>query len=125
MVWSRTSDGSPARILPDGCIDLMWYGDALVVAGPDTIAFESGGPRGTVAAGVRFPPGMAPSVLGVPAHALRDERVALAELWSRDDVGRLEERIAATNDLPHELELIAVEAARRAPAVDAIVAEVA
>jgi AraC-like DNA-binding protein len=106
-------------------MDLMWYGDALVVAGPDTVAFESRTRRGSLGAGVRFAPGTAPAVLGVPAHALRNERVPLTELWSPSEVARLEERVAAADDLPAELELIALEATRRAPETDRVVVEVA
>src|SRR5262249_34697200 len=37
---------------------------------------------GQVVTGLRFRPGAAPSVLGVPACALRDQRVRLDELWT-------------------------------------------
>jgi AraC-like DNA-binding protein len=76
-------DGTPFtdRVLPDACIDLIWDGRRLFVAGPDTgpvpITREPGG----VFAGVRFRPGLAPSVLGVPAVALLDQRVDAAEVW--------------------------------------------
>jgi AraC-like DNA-binding protein len=125
VVWTRTSDGSPARIIPDACIDLMWYDDGLVVAGPNTAAFESRSASGALVAGIRFAPGMAPAILQVPAHALRDERVPLAELWAPAEVARLEERVAAADDLPGELEAVALDAALLAPTVDTIVAEVA
>ena len=70
VAWTRTADGMPGRVLPDGCMDLMWIGDHLVVAGPDTTSFTSCQPAGTVLAGLRFASGVAPAVLGVPAHAL-------------------------------------------------------
>jgi AraC-like DNA-binding protein len=76
-------DGTPFadRVLPDACIDLIWDGRRLFVAGPDTgpvpITREPGG----VFAGVRFRPGLAPTVLGVPAVALLDQRVDAAEVW--------------------------------------------
>ncbi len=57
-------------------------------------------PPGTVLAGMRFRPGAAPPVLGVPAHALRDSRVPLEELWPRDETGRLAELLAAAPDAP-------------------------
>ncbi len=37
-VWTRVADGSSSWILPDGCIDVLWNGRELTVAGPDTTA---------------------------------------------------------------------------------------
>jgi AraC-like DNA-binding protein len=82
--WSaRIAAAGPAQVqevLPDGCMDLVWTGGELVVAGPDTEPHPVRRPSGTVAAGLRFAPGMLPALLGVPASAVRDQRVALAEL---------------------------------------------
>ena len=75
-------DGTPFtdRVLPDACIDLIWDGRRLFFAGPDTgpvpIIREPGG----TFAGLRFRPGLAPTVLGVPAAALLDQRVDAADL---------------------------------------------
>jgi AraC-like DNA-binding protein len=81
------------RILPDGCMDLVWTGADVVVAGPDTAPYPyrpTGGPR---MAGLRFAPGRLPALLGVPAAALRDQRVPLGELrpaLARAAIARLE-----------------------------------
>ncbi|HUQ55636.1 DUF6597 domain-containing transcriptional factor [Lentzea sp.] len=81
-LWTRTVS-SPAvqRVVPDGCTDLMWTPatGALFVAGPDTQAQLASVAPGTLY-GVRLPPGAFPSVFGVPAHAVRDQRVPLSEL---------------------------------------------
>lgn len=69
------------RVLPDGCIDLLWMDAAVHVAGPDTAAFLVTHRPGRPITGLRFRPGTAPAVLGVPAHLLRDQRVRLDELW--------------------------------------------
>src|SRR5262249_31447417 len=37
VLWQRTSQGR-SRIMPDGCLDLVWDGRELFVAGPDTAA---------------------------------------------------------------------------------------
>ena len=79
--WTAVT-GPPVAVLPDGCLDLMWLGGTLVVAGPDTRPAPSGLAAGTEIAAVRFRPGAAPAVLGVPAAELRDARVPLAELWA-------------------------------------------
>ena len=67
-------------VLPDGCMDLMWMDGELVVAGPDTVAHTVERRPGMVIHGLRLHPGVAPALLGVPADALRDQRVRLAEL---------------------------------------------
>jgi AraC-like DNA-binding protein len=37
VVWTKDAAGT-GRILPDGCVDLLWDGTGLTVAGPDTRA---------------------------------------------------------------------------------------
>ena len=64
-VWTRVADGSSSLILPDGCIDVLWNGRELTVAGPDTMAHRASAPRGTPFAALRFSSGVAPTVLGV------------------------------------------------------------
>ena len=82
------------RVLPDGCADIVWTGDRLVVAGLDTgpvLVADSGG---EAAVGVRFRPGAAAAALGLPAAELLDERVALDALWGAEG-RRLEAAVAA------------------------------
>ncbi|WP_347560579.1 DUF6597 domain-containing transcriptional factor, partial [Streptomyces sp. AcH 505] len=85
VVWTKTvpdrAATAPYPVLPDGCMDLLWADGRLLVAGPDTHAHTGDGLGGSRFTGVRFAPGTAPAVLGVPAHELRDRRVDLADLW--------------------------------------------
>ncbi len=67
-------------VLPDACIDLVWDGRKLTVAGPDTRAVPLDDSAPTFV-GVRFRPGAAPGFLGLPASALLDSRVDLREIW--------------------------------------------
>ncbi|MEU0098073.1 helix-turn-helix domain-containing protein [Streptomyces sp. NPDC006267] len=99
----------PARsVLPDGCMDLIWTAGRLVVAGPDTRAFEvDPHDRGPCAA-IRLSPGTAPVLLGVPAYELRDRRVELAALWSRATVGALTKSVARSDDPVAALEEFAL-----------------
>ncbi|MDN0197237.1 helix-turn-helix transcriptional regulator [Streptomyces sp. S.PNR 29] len=108
VVWTNTLVGGGAgRILPDGCMDLLWNDGRLLVAGPDTRAYVTeGGPSSW--AGVRFCPGTAPALLGVPAHELRDRRVALADLWPASVVRRLTARVDAAPDPASGLEQVAL-----------------
>lgn len=117
VVWrgTRASVGAvsypvlPHPVLPDGCMDLLWTAGTLVVAGPDTHAFvPEPGVFGDIV-GIRFAPGTAPALLGVPAEEFRDRRVELADVWSAAETRRLTERIGAASDPGAALEAIAVE----------------
>lgn len=84
--WSELvgerSDDPGSRVLPDGCIDLVWFsGRAPFVAGPATLPLITQAEPGQLIVGIRFRSGMAASVLGVPASDLRDAEVPLADLW--------------------------------------------
>ncbi|MEV6957978.1 helix-turn-helix domain-containing protein [Streptomyces sp. NPDC051207] len=109
VVWSTTPAG-PGRVLPDGCMDLLWREGTLLVAGPDTRAHVTGGPPAAWA-GVRFFPGTAPALLGVPAHELRDRRVPLADLWPAPLVRRLTAQVDAAGDPAAGLEDLALRRA--------------
>ncbi len=77
--WERAGDnGPPVRVLPDGCIDLVWSrasGTRLV--GANTTAFMSPVAEGDRVLGARMRPGGAPALLGIAAESVRDERVAI------------------------------------------------
>jgi AraC-like DNA-binding protein len=92
-VWCRVADGRERWVLPDGCMDVIWDGTGLFVAGPDTGPHRTAAAAGTAFAAVRFGPGTAPAVLGMAADAVRDQRVALADVWERDEVDPLVERL--------------------------------
>ena len=68
-------------VMPDACIDLVWDGTSVWVAGPDTRAWPVTGHQTFV--GIRFRPGAAPRFLGVAASELLDRQVPLSDLWSR------------------------------------------
>ncbi|MEU6347825.1 helix-turn-helix domain-containing protein [Streptomyces sp. NPDC047072] len=111
VVWTNTpSAGGPGRVLPDGCMDLLWNEGRLLVAGPDTKAYVTQGDP-SVWSGLRFRPGAMPALLGVPAHELRDRRVELTELWPAGEVRRLEGRVTQGSDPVTVLEEIAAERA--------------
>ncbi|MGW1624560.1 helix-turn-helix domain-containing protein [Streptomyces sp. NPDC002172] len=109
VVWVNTPVGD-GRVLPDGCMDLLWHEGRLLVAGPDTRGYVTGGGGGQWV-GLRFCPGTAPAVLGVPAYALLDQRVELSDLWPAGDVRRLRDRVAGAGDPAAALEEIALERA--------------
>ncbi|WP_042384666.1 helix-turn-helix domain-containing protein [Streptacidiphilus melanogenes] len=128
VVWTRgATSPSPsggvddaASVLPDGCMDLLWTEGRLLVAGPDTHAYRPGPDLPGPWAGVRFRPGTAPALLGVPAHALRDLRVDLAELrlLPAAEIRRATGRVDAAPDPAVALEDLALRLAAHAPAPD-------
>ncbi|MGE2714550.1 helix-turn-helix domain-containing protein [Mycolicibacterium litorale] len=77
--WERTGPDGPARILPDGCMDLIRMDGRIVVAGPDSAAYLSAATDEPIA-GLRFRPGVLPRLLGVPANRLRNTRIPLGEV---------------------------------------------
>ncbi|HET8939423.1 MAG TPA: helix-turn-helix domain-containing protein [Polyangiales bacterium] len=80
--WQHSSvEASRSRVVPDACVDILWDGARLMLAGPDTRAVEVAMAAGTQVLGLRFAPGAAGALLGVPASAVRDARVPLQELW--------------------------------------------
>ncbi|OON80714.1 AraC family transcriptional regulator [Streptomyces tsukubensis] len=114
---TRTGTGYP--VLPDGCMDLLWSDTGgLCVAGPDTVAHQGGEGDGVRWAGVRFFPGTAPAILGVPANEIRDRRVPLADLWPAARVRRLTGRMEAAHDMGAALEALAMDSADGAPPPD-------
>lgn len=94
--WTNDVPRSGARILPDGCMDLITIDDEVIVAGPDTTAVVSEHHRNPVT-GLRFRPGVLPRLLGVPAAQLAGLRVPLAEL--RDVAHRPDDLVGLTSTL--------------------------
>ncbi|MFC9232320.1 helix-turn-helix domain-containing protein [Streptomyces decoyicus] len=105
VLWTRTTL-SARPVPPDGCMDLIWSGGRLPVAGPGTgphlpgdvvsgaLSRGPGGRGGAPIVGLRFAPGQGPAVFGVPARELRDQRVPLADLWPAGRVRELAGRLA-------------------------------
>jgi AraC-like DNA-binding protein len=114
----RTAEAIEQRVVPDACVDLIWTGARLLVAGPDTQARFERLPAGAHLAGARLRPGAAGAVLGLPASELRDVSPDAADVLGRDAVDPLLERLAAGAD-PHALLIEAL--VRRHAALDPLV----
>src|ERR1019366_6115199 len=95
VLWQRKLDSVPGGtpIMPDGCLDLLWDGNRLLVAGPDTAARWHRSPAGTTYVALRFSGGLGPMLLGVPADELRDRTSNLEELWPGRQVRVLTEQV--------------------------------
>jgi methylphosphotriester-DNA--protein-cysteine methyltransferase len=119
--WEQTAHGDRRqRIVPDGCVDLVWMADRrLVIAGPDTSARDVALPAGARIAGLRLRPGAAGAVLGLPASELRDRDVAAVEVWGAA-AERLQEAVAAAAH-DQRRALLSAAVARRGAAPDRLV----
>jgi AraC-like DNA-binding protein len=126
--WEQdTEAGHEQRIVPDACVDLIWTGTALAIAGPDTAARVATLLPGARIVGVRLRPGAAGAVLGIPASELRDISADAGDVLGRDVTAPLLEALARGED-PHALLLRAVElrgVATPDPLVSAAVHELA
>jgi AraC-like DNA-binding protein len=115
-------------LLPDECVDMYWVNGSVWLSGPETRSRSSAAAAGTDEVGVRFRPGMAPSLLGVAASELHDQRVRLDQVWGDRAARELTERVSCRDD--DEGRAVELENAVRQMAVapwrpDAVALEVA
>ena len=107
--WEQaTATRHEQQIVPDACVDLIWAGRRLTVAGPDTRARVVTLESGSRVVGARLRPGTAGAVLGLPASELRDVSPDATEVLGRDVTAALFEELAEGSD-PHALLLRAVQ----------------
>jgi AraC-like DNA-binding protein len=96
-LWINDLSGSRSKclqVVPDGCVDIVWTGETLSIAGPDTRPNLARTPHGAMIVGVRFHPGAASAWLRQPLREIANVRVPLAEFWG-DDATRFLDRAAA------------------------------
>jgi AraC-like DNA-binding protein len=93
-------------ILPDGCVDLIWRDDTLLVAGLDSAARRSPVRPAAAITGIRLRPGVAGAVFGIPASELLDIQVPLRELLGTD-AAEFSERLAEASG--HDAEHLLLE----------------
>ena len=103
----RTTLRWEQRVVPDACVDLIWSGERLTIAGPDTRARLVAVAPGARLVGVRLRPGVAGAVLGLPAGELRDACPDAADVLGHDQAAALLDALCAGQD-PHALLLAAV-----------------
>ncbi|MDA0163648.1 helix-turn-helix transcriptional regulator [Solirubrobacter ginsenosidimutans] len=98
-VWTTVHRGG--MIFPDGCVDLVWHGTRLVVAGPATGPVDPSIAVGDRVWGVRFRLGLAGAALGLPAGELTDSTVPITQVWG----SWVDERVAL-GGMPALLEIV-------------------
>lgn len=127
VLWSRAvpAGAGPVTVFPDGCMDLIWTEGRLMVAGPDSRPFRAPTARASEFAGIRFAPGTAPALLGIPAVELLNQRVDLAEIAPARTARALVDQIDNAPDRVAALEAIALRlAAEKTPPDPALTAVV-
>lgn len=81
--WTQTispSSGFTQRVLPDCCVDIVLMNGLPMVIGPWTEPFDAHLPSGTNILGARCHPGLASSLLGLPASELLNLSVPLRDI---------------------------------------------
>jgi AraC-like DNA-binding protein len=113
-LWLRDPAPEPRthRVLPDACVDVVWTGGRLVVAGPATGPALVDVPAGAASLGVRFRIGAAGAALGLPAAELLDATVPLGDVWGADGA-RIAETVGSAATPVAQLTALAAAVARR------------
>jgi AraC-like DNA-binding protein len=108
----RTGWARPLRVLPDGCADLVWDGDALTVVVTVAAPLRLWVPAAASRVGVRLRCGTAAAVLGTSMSELPAGVTRLSDLWGAD-ARRAEEVLAATADPDAQRGVLETLVARR------------
>jgi AraC-like DNA-binding protein len=122
-LWERTGEpGPPVRVLPDGCIDIVFTeGAGAQVVGANTTAFLVPFAGSTRVVGARMLPGCGPALLGIAAEGMRDVRAPVADALRRG--GELESALAEADAPLDALRAELLARALRAPRPDPLVRE--
>jgi AraC-like DNA-binding protein len=105
--WARR-----LRVLPDGCLELVWDGQHARAVPPLPGAVRYPVSAGAQTIGIRIQPGWGAIVLGAPLRDLADV-TDLAELWDAMAVRHLEAALAAAPDAAARRRLLGRAVARR------------
>lgn len=110
------SDTRSIRVVPDGCVDIIWTRNWLRIAGPDTFASLEQLPPRSLVVGIRFHPGAASAWLGVPIIEILNGRIPLTEFWGAE-AERLYDGVSACGEAKTIAACLEAELLRRLPVV--------
>jgi AraC-like DNA-binding protein len=114
--WWRPVTGA-GTVIPDGVVDVMWCdGVGPWLAGPDTGPRTTGLAVGGRVVGLRLRTGVATAVLGDAVDRATDRSVPLAEVWSRDEIERLEGDLAEARSMADTAAALGAAIDRHVPA---------
>jgi AraC-like DNA-binding protein len=108
-----TSMPTTARVIPDGCVDVVWVNDqAPHVAGPMTQPMLYSIDAGTEIVAVRLRPGVARGLLRESAKALLNQDIPLRDLWPGHRAAPWEEVSTKRNESAKLAAIVEVMSAR-------------
>jgi AraC-like DNA-binding protein len=122
--WGRDTPASERRLIaPDGCTDVVWLGDRLIFAGPDSRAVPASAGAAGPTAGVRLRPWAATAIFGISLADTVNRRIPLDAIEPRE-TDALEDRLQGVGSLAASQELAAyvMGRAQQARPVDHLVA---
>lgn len=105
------------RVVPDGCVDLLWCDDRFVVAGPDATAASSALRSGGFVLGMRFKPGAARRWLDLPMTEIVGMQVDMQDIWGQR-AREIAERMQEANGLEEQFGLLNALLAKMAPSIE-------
>jgi AraC-like DNA-binding protein len=70
-------------VVPDGCVDLLWCDNRLVVVGPDITAAHPDLQPGATVLGMRFQPGAAAHWLDLPMTDIVGTQIDMRDAWGQ------------------------------------------
>jgi AraC-like DNA-binding protein len=109
--WTRDDElTTPHRVVPDGCIDIIFGGAGAFVVGAMT---EHRMAQGSGFAAVRLRPGAGRIVLGHPAYLFTNATPALSDLWGGASASRLEQRLSGVAAVDERVTLLTLELSDR------------
>lgn len=105
--WTTRLGGGTHRLVPDGCVDVLWLDNgSVLVCGPETAAWTFALPPGTEAVGVRFRPGRAATALGLDVPGARDRRVRLEDVFGSRVQRHVAEQVAEADGARDRLRVL-------------------
>lgn len=105
----------PVAVVPDGCVDLLWKDERLLVVGPDIVAASPVLRGGTTVLGIRFRPGAALHWLRTPMSALVGQAVDLADIWDPAIARELCQRIGEVPTVERQAAVLQQQLLERLP----------
>jgi hypothetical protein len=111
------------RVLSDCCVDILLMNGVPVVIGPWTEPFDANLPPGTNILGARCHPGLASTLLGVPASELLNLSVPLFDLWGNSEAAgftRIPDEVTVTAQISAMQTALIARIAKTGPIDNAI-----
>lgn len=107
-IWNHVlpqAHAGAVAVVPDGCVDLLWCNDRLIVVGPDIVAARPDLKPGETVIGARFQPGAAFHWLGLSMSEIIGSAVDMRDIWGQK-ARDLAERMQQARGIPAQTALL-------------------